>query len=89
MASYTTKDGGNVDLVLYSSPFCPFCHKVERAAEGMNLKLETLNTVTNRGAKKELIELGGRGMVPALKIDGKIMYESDDIIDYLRTTVAV
>ena len=34
--------------------------------------------------KKKLEEVGGKVQVPCLVIDGKAMYESDDIIEYAK-----
>ena len=37
---------------------------------------------------KRLTEVGGKHQVPCLFIDGKPLYESNDIIEYLRTRFA-
>ncbi len=72
------------NLNLFYFPECPFCQKVlrfidESKIEGIELR-DINKDVEN---EKELVKLGGKRQVPALKIDGKIMYESDDIIKYL------
>ena len=38
----------------------------------------------NEDDRKRLIEVGAKEQVPCLFIDGKPMYESDDIIAWLR-----
>jgi glutaredoxin len=38
----------------------------------------------NEDDRKRLIEVGGKEQVPCLFIDGKPMYESDDIIAWLK-----
>lgn len=35
----------------------------------------------------DLVKLGGKDMVPMLLIDGKPMYESDDIVQYMKDTM--
>ena len=35
--------------------------------------------------QQRLIEIGGKKQVPCLLIDGRAMYESDDIIQFLET----
>ncbi len=35
----------------------------------------------------ELIEIGGKNQVPCLMMDEKVMYESDDIIQWLKEHV--
>ncbi|MDJ0623448.1 MAG: glutathione S-transferase N-terminal domain-containing protein [Desulfocapsaceae bacterium] len=75
-------------IQLYLWANCPFCQKVVRAASDMGLK-EGVDYAEIDGAPgtpgREVVEkTGGKAMVPFL-IDGDVhMYESDDIIDYLR-----
>ena len=42
------------------------------------------NILTDSQAKLELLEIGGKTQVPCLVIDGKALYESDDIINWLE-----
>jgi len=42
------------------------------------------NIHEDTGAKEELIRIGGKGQVPCLVIDGKALYESDDIIEWFK-----
>lgn len=37
--------------------------------------------------RQELLNIGGKGQVPCLVIDGKAMYESDDIIDWMKNNL--
>lgn len=69
-------------LVLYYSPSCPYCHKVLDYMEKENIDIETKN-VQDPGVRDQLISIGGKGQVPCLVIDGKALYESNDIINWL------
>jgi glutaredoxin len=74
--------------ILYQSPFCGFCARVERFLQSRGIEVPTKNTITQPGARRELMEGGGRATVPCLRIereDGTVrwMYESRDIMDYL------
>ena len=74
--------------ILYQSPFCGFCARVERFLESHDMVLPTKNTIIDPETRRELIEGGGRSTVPCLRIeaeDGSVrwMYESLDIMDYL------
>ena len=69
-------------LVLYYLPSCPYCIKVLDYMEKENIQIEKRN-VSDPKIKEELIEIGGKGQVPCLVIDGKPLYESDDIINWL------
>lgn len=40
------------------------------------------------GNQNDLVRIGGKKQVPCLVINGKPLYESDDIIAYLRSTNA-
>lgn len=71
------------NLVLYYRPTCPFCQKVFRAIEGKDIELDVKNISEDVEAKNALEKIGGKVQVPCLFIDGKPLYESDDIIDYL------
>ena len=72
-------------LELYMFETCPFCRKVIN-----EIKMSKRNDVEyhdirkNEDDRKRLIEVGGKEQVPCLFIDGKPMYESDDIIAWLK-----
>jgi len=71
------------DLVLYHSPSCPFCQKVVKFMTKHDIKLKMVDRDWSGENRQALIDLGGKPQVPCLGIDGKAMYESDDIIDWL------
>ncbi|MEG3756094.1 MAG: glutathione S-transferase N-terminal domain-containing protein [Psychromonas sp.] len=78
-------------LQLYQFAACPFCVKVRRTMRknALDIKLVDAKQPANRAL---LIEQGGKGTVPCLRIeeDNKItwMYESSDIITYLEKRFA-
>lgn len=72
------------DLTLYKFDACPFCAKVARFMQANNLNIETKDILLEPANRQELIQIGGRSTVPCLVIDGKAMYESNDIIAYMR-----
>lgn len=73
-------------LILYELPGCPFCAKVDRFLQQNDLEVER-RMITEGTNREDLIAIGGRKQCPCLIIDGKALYESDGIIDYLRTRV--
>ena len=73
--------------LLYYKKSCPFCQKVLRFMEANHLTMDTRET-TQPGNQNDLIRIGGKKQVPCLVINGKPLYESDDIITYLSTHVA-
>lgn len=75
-------------MALYQYRGCPFCIKVRRELHRLNVDVELRDPSKSPVHKQELLEQGGRSMVPCLRIteDGqdRWMYESSDIITYLR-----
>lgn len=71
------------DLVLYFKPTCPFCNKVLSFMQEKRIEIPVRNTAESDDIRQELIGIGGKPQVPCLVIDGKAMYESDDIIRWL------
>ena len=74
-------------MVLYVKTGCPFCGKVLKKIEELGIEecFEKKN-IADDGVVDELVELGGKKMVPYL-IDaerGNAMYESGDIVAYLE-----
>jgi glutaredoxin len=72
-------------LTLYVKTGCPFCHKVLVAGAELGITFEEKNIADDIVAA-ELIARGGKRQVPYL-VDserGVEMYESDDIIEYLK-----
>ena len=71
---------------LFYMPTCPFCRKVLSFMDAHDIDLPLRNITTEPAAREELERIGGKVQVPCLFIDGKPMYESDDIIAYLNET---
>ena len=76
---------------LYIASTCPVCIKVVRAAEQMGLEegrdYLLIDAARGTPGRQKVVDAGGKSMVPFL-IDGSVsMYESDDIIDYLRRKI--
>lgn len=74
------------NLRLFIGTVCPFCKRVEKFIEDNKIEgVELVNIDENVQAREELIEKGGKKQVPALDLGDKIMYESLDIMNYLKT----
>jgi glutaredoxin len=70
-------------LVLYYTDYCPYSHKVLRYLQRIHKTVPMKNVGASAADKKELQAVGGKLQVPCLAIDGKALYESDDIIQWL------
>ncbi|MCR5666886.1 MAG: glutathione S-transferase N-terminal domain-containing protein [Eubacterium sp.] len=72
-------------LALYKYDTCPFCQRVLREIQSQGrTDIEMHDTMKNADDQLYLMEHGGMNQVPCLFIDGKPLYESMDIIDWLR-----
>lgn len=71
------------ELTLFYKPTCPYCQKVLRFLEKDNIPVPKKNISEDAKVRQELLAAGGRSQVPCLMIDGKPLYESDDIIRWL------
>ena len=76
------------EYLLYQYESCPFCYRVRRFLDDAGIRIETRDVLRDPEARRELLTGGGRATVPCLRIDRagetRWMYESLDIIDYLR-----
>ncbi len=72
-------------LTLYVKTGCPFCAKVLNTGKELGIEFEEKN-IADDAVATELVARGGKRQVPYL-VDsehGVEMYESGDIIAYLR-----
>ncbi len=72
------------ELVLYYFDECPFCKKVLRFLDNKDFNVKYRNIHAESKAYDDLIEIGGKSQVPCLVINGKPLYESNDIISWFE-----
>ena len=78
-----------MELKLYMFETCPFCRKVINELEQTGRKDVVFCDIRkSEDHRSELIKVGGKAQVPCLLIDGMPLYESDDIIKWLRQNPA-
>ena len=83
------RQGRPFDLVLYKFDACPYCRKVMRAVDRLGVPVAYRDTERDPAAQAELLRVGGLDQVPCLFIDGRPLYESDDIVAFLEREVRV
>ncbi len=76
----------NPDLELYELPGCPYCAKVKRKLDDLDLEYTSHEVPRSHDARDEVKQVSGQTGVPVLVdntngIEG--MPESDDIVAYL------
>ena len=88
----TASDQAAVDqatrsLSLYEFRLCPFCVRVRRMIDRLNLSIDYRDAKNNPQYRDELLSGGGKIKVPCLRIEDKgevtWLYESRDINIYL------
>lgn len=89
-ASQQELDAQTAKFALYQFNACPFCVKVRREIRRHALNIDLRDARFDETHKQALIDGGGRHKVPCLRVtnpsgDDTWLYESDDIISYLRS----
>ena len=77
------------DLALYIKNLCPYCLKVTSFMNKNGIEIPTKDVYSDVDAMVELVTIGGKNQAPCLFIDGRPLYESDDIIAFLAEEFAV
>ena len=75
-------------LALYKYDACPYCRRVQRVLDTLDLHVEMRDTRLNPQHRQDLLQRTGRTQVPCLFIDGEPMFESEDIVDWLEDYAA-
>ena len=73
-------------LTLYFKPSCPYCQKVVRYMDENQIALDMCDILESSN-RDDLVKIGGKNQVPCLVINGEAMYESNDIIAYLKESL--
>ena len=72
-------------LELFKFDTCPYCQRVMKAIKASGrTDVELHDIQKNPEDYRRLLDVGGMDQVPCLFIDGKPLYESLDIINWLE-----
>jgi hypothetical protein len=73
---------------LYHFQVSPYSRKARHALAELSLDVPMKDVLLDEAAWQDLVKLGGRDMVPCLRISGpkgdRWLYESEDIVRYLH-----
>ena len=68
------------DVVIYTTPFCPYCTRAKRLLDSKGVSYEEIDLYMHPGRREEMITRAeGRSTVPQIFIDGTPVGGSDDI----------
>lgn len=76
-------------LTLYEKVGCPYCAKVKRKLDELDLAYDSKLVPPSRADRDEVVAVSGQAGVPVLvdpEHDVEGMAESDDIVAYLEST---
>jgi len=79
-----SRTGEVLDLELYKFDSCPYCQVVFRAVRRLAVPVRFRDIYKDDAAARKLVEVGGLDQVPCLFVDGKPLYESNDIVAFLE-----
>ena len=71
-------------LTLYYMESCSYCQKVLSYMKRAGITIPLKSISLDPANRQELFKIGGMAQVPCLVIDGKALYESADIIQWLK-----
>ena len=74
-------------LDFYYFESCPYCQRVMNVIEKNQIQVNWMDTSKNSDYAKKLRTDTGRTTVPCLYIDGKPMFESLDIMEWLESNL--
>lgn len=68
------------EVVIYTSPFCPYCARAKRLLDSKGVSYEEIDVIADPRRRDEMTKRAeGRYTVPQIFIDGKGVGGSDDI----------
>ena len=73
----------DLEISLFYRPTCPFCQKVIAYMDKHQI-IVPMEDISDTEQQQQLVSIGGKSQVPCLVVDGKALYESDDIIAWMQ-----
>ncbi|MDQ3965309.1 MAG: glutaredoxin [Actinomycetota bacterium] len=72
----------NALIKLYTGHYCPYCWRVKRELDRLNLDYEAVDA--DADGREEVMRLSGQRLIPILTIDDEVLVDSSHIIRELR-----
>ncbi len=66
-----------MNVTVYSTPTCPFCHMVKDYLKQHKIEFKDVNVAEDHKAAMEMIRKSGQQGVPVTDVDGKIIVGFD------------
>ena len=65
------------EVRLFIKPYCGWCHEAIDWLEERGIKFETLDVMSDRAARQEMLELSGQTLAPVIEVDGEVLADFD------------
>ena len=62
---------------LFVKPFCGWCHEAQEWLAERGIAYERLDVITDREARREMVQLSGQTLAPVIDVDGQILADFD------------
>lgn len=67
------------DVIIYTTAFCPFCHKAKSLLKKKNVKFTEIDVTMNSSKRREMTSMAGSTSVPQIFVDGDHIGDCDEI----------
>lgn len=67
------------DIIIYTTAFCPFCHRAKSLLTNKNVKFTEIDVTMNSSKRREMTSMAGSTSVPQIFIDGNHIGDCDAI----------
>ncbi len=62
---------------LFVKPYCGWCHEAADWLEERGIEFESLDVISDRKAREEMVELSGQTLAPVIDVDGEVLADFD------------
>jgi glutaredoxin 3 len=77
---FKAKKGDKKMINVYSTPTCPWCHKLKGFLKEHKVEFKDFNVAEDDTARDKMVEGSGQMGVPVIEIDGEYLVGFDPII---------
>jgi glutaredoxin 3 len=71
---------------LFVKTYCGWCHEAEDWLQERGIPHETLDVISDAGARREMVELSGQTLAPVIDVDGEILadFDTDQLAEFWK-----
>jgi glutaredoxin len=73
-------------ITLFQAEWCPHCHPVRQVMTELGLTYTAVNVQADRDERADVMAISGQPGIPVLQDGDKVFSDSEEIVEYLRST---